>query len=53
MRVIDGIYKGAEGIVKRIRRDRKLLVAVNGVAIVAISHIPMQFLEKIETGEGV
>ena len=53
VKVIDGIYKGAEGIVKRIRRDRKLLVAVNGVAIVAISHIPMQFLEKIETGEGV
>lgn len=49
VRVIDGIYKGAEGIVKRIRRDRKLLVAVNGVAIVAISNIPMQFLEKIDT----
>jgi transcription antitermination factor NusG len=47
VRVVEGIYKGAEGIVKRIRRDRKLLVAVNGVAVVAISNIPVQFLEKI------
>ncbi|MBR5704123.1 MAG: UpxY family transcription antiterminator [Bacteroidales bacterium] len=47
VRVIDGIYKGAEGVVKRIKRDRKLLVAVEGVAIVAISNIPMSYLEKI------
>ena len=49
VRVTDGIYKGATGIVKRIKKDRKLLVAVPGVAIVAISHIPMSVLEKVET----
>jgi len=49
VRVTDGIYKGAEGIVKRIKRDRKLLVAVEGVAVVAISNIPMACLEKIDT----
>jgi len=49
VRVTEGIYKGAIGIVKRIKKDRKLLVAVNGVAVVAISHIPMQYLEKIES----
>ena len=48
MRVIDGIYKGAEGVVKRIRKDRKLLIAVTGVAVVAVSHIPQSYLEKIE-----
>jgi Transcription antiterminator len=47
VRVTDGIYKGATGIVKRIKKDRKLLVAINGVAVVAISHIPMQYLEKV------
>lgn len=47
VRVVDGIYKGAEGIVKRIRRDRKLLVAVEGVAVVAVSKIPFEFLERI------
>lgn len=47
VRVVDGIYKGAEGIVKRIKRDRKLLVAIEGVAVVAISNIPLSCLEKI------
>ena len=48
VRVTDGVYKGATGIVKRIKKDRKLIVAVTGVAVVAISHIPMCYLEKIE-----
>ena len=47
VRVTDGIYKGAIGTVKRIKKDRKLIVAITGVAVVAISHIPMQYLEKV------
>ena len=48
VRVTEGLYKGAQGVVKRIRKDRKLIVAITGVAMVAISHIPMCYLEKIE-----
>ena len=47
VRVTDGIYKGLEGFVKRIKRDRKLLVALEGIAVVAISNIPISYLEKI------
>ena len=47
VRVTDGIYKGAIGTVKRIKKDRKLIVAITGVAVVAISHIPMSYLEKV------
>ena len=47
VRVIDGIYKGAEGYIKRIKKDRKLIVAVTGVAVVAVSYIHPDFLEKI------
>ena len=47
VRVIDGIYKGAEGFIKRIKKDRKLIVAVSGVAVVAVSYIHPDFLEKI------
>ena len=47
VQVTDGIYKGATGFVKRIKRDRKLLVAIEGVAVVAISNIPMSYLKKI------
>lgn len=47
VRVTDGIYKGAEGYIKRIKKDRKLIVAVSGVAVVAVSYIHPDFLEKI------
>lgn len=47
VRVIDGIYKGAEGYIKRIKRDRKLVVAVSGIAVVAVSYIHPDFLEKL------
>lgn len=48
VRVIDGIYKGAEGYIKRIKKDRKLIVSVSGVAVVAVSSIHPDFLEKID-----
>ncbi len=47
VRVISGPYKGAEGYIKRIRRSRELLVSVEGVAVVAISKLPPEYLEKI------
>lgn len=47
VRVIEGPFKGAEGVIKRIKKDRKLLVAVRGVIVVAVSHIPAAFIEKI------
>ena len=47
VRVIDGIYKGAEGYIKRIKKDRKLIVSVTGVAVVAVSYIHPSYLEKI------
>ena len=47
VRVTGGIYKGAEGYIKRIKKDRKLIVSVTGVAVVAVSYIHPDFLEKI------
>ena len=47
VRVTEGPFKGAEGVIKRVKKDRKLLVQVSGVVVVAISHIPGQFLERI------
>lgn len=48
VRVTDGIYKGAEGYIRRIKKDRKLVVAVTGVAVVAVSYIHPSYLEKID-----
>lgn len=47
VRVIDGIFKGFEGHIKRIKHDRKLIVTIEGVAAFATRFIPPAFLEKI------
>lgn len=47
VRVIEGPLKGAEGYIKRIKKDRRLLVCVEGVIAVATSFIPDSMLEKI------
>ena len=47
VRVIEGPLKGAEGYIKRIRKDRRLLVSIEGFIAVATSFIPPQFLEKV------
>lgn len=48
VRVIDGIFKGAEGVIKRIKGDRRLIVTVTGVTAIATSYIHPKFLEKVE-----
>ena len=47
VRVLEGPLQGAEGYIKRIRKDRRLLVSIEGFIAVATSFIPPQFLEKI------
>lgn len=47
VRVTDGPFKGAEGYIKRIKKDRRLVVTISGIAAIATSFIPMELLEKI------
>ena len=49
VRVVEGPFKGAEGHIKRIKKDRRLVVTVSGVAAVATSFIPPRFLEILST----
>lgn len=46
--VTDGPFKGAEGHIYRIRRDRRLVVAITGVVAVATTYIHPSLLRKIE-----
>lgn len=48
VRVVDGVFKGAEGYVKRIQGRKRLIVSIEGIAVVATSYIPRSFLESIE-----
>jgi len=47
VRVTDGPFKGAEGYIKRIKRDRRLLVSIEGIVAVVAAHIEPRFLEPI------
>ena len=47
VRVTEGIYKGVEGYIKRIDRNKRLLVCLTGVAVVMLSYIHPQYLAKI------
>ena len=48
VRVTGGIFQGAEGYIKRIKGNHRLIVAIEGIIAVATSYIPNCFLEKIE-----
>lgn len=46
--VTDGPFKGAEGHIKRIKRDRRLIVSIRGVVAVATTYIHPSLLRKVE-----
>lgn len=46
--VTGGPFKGAEGHIKRIRRDRRLVVTIPGVVAVATAYIHPSLLEKVQ-----
>lgn len=48
VRVKCGPLKGAEGYIKRIKKDRRLLVSIEGIVAVATSYIPPEDLEVVE-----
>lgn len=47
VRVVDGSFKGAEGYIKRIKGNRRLIVCIEGIVAVATSYIPSCMLEPI------
>ena len=47
VRVTEGVFKGSEGYVRRIRKDRRLVITVTGIVAVATVHINPAYLEPI------
>lgn len=48
VRVTDGMFKGSEGYIKRIKGNHRLIVAIEGIVAVATSYIPTCFLQPVE-----
>lgn len=49
--VTGGPFKGAEGHIKRIKRDRRLVVSIKGVVAVATTYIHPSLLRKADEAE--
>ena len=47
VKITDGIFKDVEGIVCRVKKDRRVVVSLDGVASIAISYISPSLLEEI------
>ncbi len=47
VRVKDGIFKGVEGVIKRIKGDRRLVVAINDFTAVATCYIKPELIERV------
>ena len=47
VRVVQGPFRGAEGVIRRIRGNRRLVVSISGICVVATSYIPASFLERL------
>ena len=49
VRITAGRFKGVEGVIKRIRKNKYFLIQIDGVAAVAITYVPSDCLEPIIT----
>lgn len=47
VRVTDGYFAGVEGVIKRIKNNKHVVVQIDGVAAVAIAYVPRQSLQAI------
>lgn len=47
VRITDGDFKDAEGIIKRIKNNRRVIVEIRGVAAVAITFVPTVWLQPL------
>lgn len=48
VRVTAGPFQGAEGHIKRIKKDRRLIISLQGIVAVATAYIHPDLLEKVE-----
>ena len=47
VKVVDGDFAGVEGTIKRIKKNKHVVVQIEGLAAVAIAFLPSAFLMPI------
>lgn len=51
VRIIDGDFAGVEGTIKRIKRNKHVVVQLEGIAAVAIAYVPGSALCEIDDNQ--
>ena len=47
VKIMGGVFEGVEGVVRRVKRCKRVVVEIEGVASVAIAHVPVGLLREI------
>ena len=47
VRINEGHFAGVEGVIKRIKKNKHVVVQIEGVAAVAITFVPASFLSLV------
>jgi transcription antitermination factor NusG len=47
VRITAGRFKGVEGVIKGIKKNKYFLIQIDGVAAVAITYVPADCLESV------
>lgn len=48
VRITGGIFAGCEGYIHRVHGTKRFVVRIEGIAAIATTYIPRQYIEKIE-----
>lgn len=48
VRITDGDFKDAEGVIKRIKNNRRVVVEVKGICAVAIAFVPSAWIQPLD-----
>ena len=47
VRIMGGAFEGVEGVIRRVKRCKRVVVELEGVASVAIAFVPVGWLREI------
>lgn len=48
-----GAFEGVEGVIRRVKRCKRVVVEFEGIASVAIAHVPVGWLKEMGNDLGV
>ena len=48
VKIMGGVFEGVEGVIRRVKRCKRVVVELEGIASVAIAHVPVGWLKEMD-----